>query len=161
MGTSIGAAIDYLVAALPALVVVADSTAVVADNYPTVSSQSMVFIGRSDPENAIGGDGSQMIVALGAGRREEDYIIPCFVSVYRTGPAQKPSRDAALAIFDVVARLVATDMTFGGLLQMGRRAAIQSFQLVQTRDSEDTGASGSMRLALVVFNIRILNSYTP
>ena len=161
MGTSIGGAIDYLVAQLPALISAVDSTAVVADNEPSVTAQSMVVIGRTDPENATAAAGSQIIASLGALRREESYVIPCFVTVYRQGPSQKTARDAAIALFDVVAHLIATDPTLGGLLLMGRKALIDSMQLIQTRDSEDTGASGAMRLALVLFNIQVTNTYIP
>ena len=161
MGTSLGGAIDYLVASLPALVVAVDATAVVADNYPTVTSQSMVVIGRTDPDSASGGDGSQMVVQLGAGRREENYVIPCFVSVYRPGPTQKKARDAAIALFDVVAHLIAGDPTLGSLLQMGRAAYMDRMQLVQTRDSEDAGGAGAMRLAIIAFDIHVSNSYIP
>ena len=161
MGTSVGAAIDYIVAALPPLVTAVDPTAVVVDNDPMFSSQSIVVIGRTEPENAMAADGSQMIVILGAGRREENYLIPCFISVYRQGPAQKPARDAAIALFDVVGHLIASDVTLGGVLQQGRRAEIQKMQLVQTRDSNDTGDSGAMRLAIVVFDIHVSNTYIP
>ena len=161
MGTSIGAAIDYIVAALPAPLILVDPTAVVVDNDPSVSAQSMVIIGRTEPENALAADGSQMIVSLGAGRREENYLIPCFISVYRQGPQQKPARDAAIALFDVVAHLIASDVTLGGLLQQGRRAVVDRMQLVQTRDSGDTGDSGAMRLAMVVFDIQVTNTYIP
>lgn len=161
MGTSMGAAIDYLVSTLPTLITAVDSSAVVVDNDPSVSSQSMVVIGRTEPENALAADGSQLIVALGAGRREEEYLIPCFVSVYRQGPAQKPARDAALALFDVVAHLVAVDPTLGGVLLQGRSAYIDKAQLVQTRDSADTGESGALRLALVAFDIHCKNHYIP
>ena len=161
MGTSLGGAIDYLVAALPTLLTAVDSTALVVDNYPTKTSQAMVIIGRSDPDSAMAGDGTQMIVQLGAGRREESYSIPCFISVYRPGPTQKPARDAAIALFDVVAHLVAADPSLGSLLQLGRMAYIERMQLVQTRDSEDAGGAGSMRLALLSFDIHVSNSYIP
>ena len=161
MGTSIGGAIDYIVANLPAPVAAVDATAVVADNDPIVTSKSLVVIGRNSPEDGTAADGSQMIVVLGANERQEGYTIPCFVSVYRPGPAQKPARDAAIALFDVVGHLIAADVTLGGLLQQGRRAEIQKMQLVQTRDSNDTGDSGAMRLALITFDINCTNTYAP
>ena len=161
MGTSVGGAIDYLIAKLPALLTAVDSTAIVVDNEPFVTSQSLVVIGRTEPENALAADGAQMVVQLGAGRREENYVIPCFVSVYRPGPAQKPARDAAITLFDTVAHLVASDPSLGGLLQMGRAAFIDRMQLVQTRDAGDTGESGAMRLGLIIFDIHVSNSYIP
>ena len=161
MGTSVGAAIDYIVANLTPAVIAIDSTAVVVDNDPSFSSQSMVVIGRTEPENAMAADGSQMIINLGASERQEDYNIPCFISVYRQGPAQKPARDAAIALFDATAHLIAADVTLGNLLRKGRRAEIARMQLVQTRDSNDTGDSGAMRLALIVFDIHVMNTYIP
>ena len=119
MGTSVGAAIDYIVATLTPAVIAIDATAVVVDNDPTFSSTSMVVIGRTEPENAMAADGSQMIINLGAQERQEDYNIPCFISVYRQGPAQKPARDAAIALFDATAHLIAADVTLGGLLRKG------------------------------------------
>lgn len=161
MGTSLGGAIDYLVAALPTLLTAVDSTALVVDNYPTKTSQAMVIIGRGDPDSAMAADGSQMVVNLGAGRREESYNVPCFISVYRNGPTQKPARDAAIALFDVVAHLVAADPTLGGLLQLGRAAYMDRMQLVQTRDAEDAGGAGAMRLAMIAFDIHVSNTYVP
>ena len=161
MGTSVGAAIDYIVATLTPAVLAVDATAIVVDNDPMFSSQSIVVIGRTDPENAMAGDGSQMIVSLGALERQEDYVIPCFISVYRQGPAQKPARDAAIALFDATAHMIAADVTLGNLLRKGRRAEIARMQLVQTRDSNDTGDAGAMRLAIIVFDIHVTNTYVP
>jgi hypothetical protein len=161
MGTSVGAAIDYIVTSLPALLTAAIPTAVVADNEPALTSDSLVVIGRTDPENALGGDGTQLIVSLGANTRLEEYVIPCFVQVYRPGPAQKTARDAAVTLFDVVARLIASDPTLGGVLLKGRYAFIDKMQLIQTRDSADTGSSGAMRLAVITFNIHANNLYNP
>ena len=161
MGTSVGAAIDYIVANLTPAVIAVDPAAIVVDNDPMFSSYSMVVVGRTDPENAMAGDGSQMIINLGASERQEDYVIPCYVSVYRPGPQQKPARDAAIALFDATAHLIAADVTLGGLLRKGRRAEIARMQLVQTRDSNDTGDAGSMRLAIIVFDIHVTNTYVP
>ena len=161
MGTSVGAAIDYIVATLTPAVLAVDATAIVVDNDPMFSSSSIVVIGRTDPENAMAGDGSQMIVSLGALERQEDYVIPCFISVYRQGPAQKPARDAAIALFDATAHMIAADVTLGNLLRKGRRAEIARMQLVQTRDSNDTGDAGAMRLAIIVFDIHVMNTYVP
>ena len=161
MGTSVGAAIDYIVATLTPAVIAVDPAAIVVDNDPMFSSQSIVVIGRTDPENAMAGDGSQMIINLGALERQEDYVIPCFISVYRQGPAQKPARDAAIALFDATAHMIAADVTLGNLLRKGRRAEIARMQLVQTRDSNDTGDAGAMRLAIIVFDIHVTNTYVP
>jgi hypothetical protein len=159
MGTSIGQAIDYLVAQLPSLVTAVDPTALVVDNYPAYVSDSMVFIGRTAPGDSNATTGSQTIVTLGANKAEESYNIPCYISVYRPGPAQKPSRDAAIALFDVVAHLVATDRTFGGILLQGRYAYIDHFNIEQTLDSEEAGESGTLRTTWISFDITARNHY--
>jgi hypothetical protein len=169
MGTSIGQAIDYFCygvnpktgTTLAADLVAVDSTAVLVDAYPLQQSQSMVFIGRTDPANAQAPNGAQQPVTLGLGTRDEEYSIPCFISVVRQGPAQKPARDAAIALLDVVNRWLAADPTLGGALKGGRIAYLSTVSLVQTRDTEDTGEAGSIRLAWLTFDILARNHYTP
>jgi hypothetical protein len=167
MGVSIGAAIDYLMTGTPAggtaladALTAVDPVALLSDNDPTMSSQSMVFIGRTDPENASTATGTRQFIVLGAQRSEEDYIIPCYISVTRPGPAQKPARDAALALFDAVAHFVQADLTLGGVLTNGRSANIADLTLTQTRDDTDT-AGGALRIAWVMFGIQCRNLYTP
>jgi len=166
MGVSIGAAIDYLMTGsnpggtLGAALTAVDATALLSDNDPTLTSQSMVYIGRTDPDNANAATGSRQFIVLGAGRSQEDYIIPCFISVNRPGPAQKPARDAALALFDVIAHFVQLDLTLGGVLTQGRFANISELTLTQTRDDADT-AGGAMQVAWVMFGIHCTNHYIP
>jgi len=168
MGISVGAAIDYLVSGtspslgltLSAMLASVDSTALLSDNDPSQFSQSMVFIGRADPSNAEAGTGSRQYIELGAGRSQEDYSIPCYISVTRDGPAQKPARDAAIALFDVVAKFVHSDLTLGGVLLQGRSAYISSVTLTQTRDETDT-AGGALRVAWLMFYIHASNYYNP
>lgn len=165
MGTSIGGAFDYLVAGvnpntsttLLAALNTVDPTAVLIDSVPTKVSQSMVIIGKAEPESVMGQSGSQQLIVLGAGRSTEDYEIPCFVYAYRDGPNPKPARDAALALFDVVAGWLATDRTLGGVLLQGRIADISSVTLNQDVDGE----SGATRLAWLSFSIHCKNHYIP
>lgn len=169
MGTSIGAAIDYLVAGvnpvtsttLAADLVAAVPDAVLVDNFPLTQSESMVFIGRVDPDDAQANNGSQIPLTLGGGTRDEDYEIPCYITTSRPGPQQKPARDAAIALFDALAHWVATDPTLGGILHGGRYAHISNISLVQTRDSEDAGKAGALRIAWIKFDIHAQNHYTP
>jgi hypothetical protein len=169
MGTSIGQAIDYFVSGtnpvtgttLAADLTAVDPTALLVDAYPTKQSQSMVFIGRTDPENAQAPNGSQTPVTLGMNTRDEEYSIPCYISTTRQGPAQKPARDAALALLDVVAHWLAADPSLNGALKGGRYAYLSTINLVQTRDVEDTGSAGSLRLAWLTFDILARNHYTP
>lgn len=169
MGTSIGRAIDYFVSGvnaktgttLAADLTVVDPAALLVDAYPSQQSQSMVFIGRTDPENAQAPNGSQQPVTLGLGTRDEEYSIPCYISVSRQGPEQKPARDAAIALLDVVNHWLAADPTLGGVLTNGRIAYLSTVNLVQTRDEEDTGQAGSLRLAWLTFDILARNHYIP
>lgn len=167
MGVSVGQAIDYLFTGtstaggtlLDALRAV-DSTAVLADNEPTAGSQSMIFIGRADPGAAVAGTGTRQYMTLGAGRSEESYSIPCYISVTRPGPTQKPARDAALALFDAVAHFLQGDLTLGGVLLAGRYAQLSTVTLTQTLDEGDTGG-GAVRSAFVAFDIHCTNLYIP
>lgn len=155
MGTSIAAAIDYIVTTLAAPLTAVDSTAVVVDGIPATISQSMVVIGKSGPESVDAATGSQLAVVLGMNRESEDYEIPCFAYAFRDGPLVKPARDAAVALFDVVAHFVANDRTFGGILLNGRSAEIQNLQLTQ-----DVG-DGAQRIVMLTFSIHCKNHYTP
>lgn len=167
MGVSIGQAIDYLCTGtntsgttLLAALTVVDSTVVLADNEPMSSSQSMVFVGRADPGNAEAGSGTRQYMVLGAGRAEEAYTIPCFISVMRPGPAQKPARDAALALFDAFAHFIQADLTLGGVLLQGRYAQLSQVTLTQTLDENDTGG-GAFRTAFMTFDLHCTNHYIP
>jgi hypothetical protein len=165
MGTSIGGAIDYFVAGtnpiqattLLAALQAADPSAVVIDGIATKASQSMVVIGKAEPDSVTAQTGSQQLLVLGAGRATEDYEIPCFVYAYRPGPTMKPARDAALALFDVVAHFIATDRTLGGLLLQGRVAEISSVILNQDIDDE----TGATHMAWLSFPIHCRNHYIP
>jgi hypothetical protein len=173
MGTSIGRAIDYLISGvvnnassdingktlLQALQTV-DKTVVLADNTPETTSQSTVFIGRAQPDDAETATATRQFIVLGAGRSQEEYDIPCYIGVARPGPAQKPARDAALALFDVVAHFISADLSLGGVLMQGRVANLSSANLTQTRDEEDTD-DGAMRVAWVMFTIHCANHYIP
>lgn len=157
MGTSIAAAIDYLVSGLATPLTSADSAAVVVDGIATKMSESMVFIGKAGPDSATAQTGSQALLVLGAGRAQEDYEIPCFAYAYRPGPTVKTARDAAVLLFDTVAHFVAADRTFGGLLLQGRFAEISNVELVQDVDDE----TGATRIVWLSFSIHVRNHYIP
>lgn len=165
MGTSIGGAIDYFVSGtnpntsntLLTAVQAVDSTAVLVDGVATTVSQSMVVIGKAEPDLVTAQTGSQQLLVLGAGRSTEDYEIPCFVYAYRDGPAVKPARDAALAMFDVVAHWLAADRTLGNLLLQGRVADLAGVTLNQ----DVAGDTGATRLVWLSFNIHCRNHYIP
>ncbi len=165
MGTSIGGAIDYFVSGtnpntattLLAALQAVDPTVTLIDGIPASVSQSMVVIGKADPDSVMAQSGSQQLIVLGAGRSTEDYEIPCFVYAYRDGPTIKPARDAAIALFDVVAHFVAADRTLGNLLLQGRVADISEVTLSQ----DVAGDTGATRLVWLSFNIHCRNHYIP
>lgn len=160
MGTSIGAVIDYLVAGLPAPLAAIDPLVRVVDNQPNADSDSWVNVGRSADDHGAAGDPENVYTELGAGRIEETYTLPGYVQVYRPGPAQKPARDAAIALIDGIVRFVHADPTLGGILTRGRVGIMSRLSLTQTEDDDDTGG-GDLRLALIGFELTIRNTYIP
>lgn len=159
MGTSVGKAIDWLVATLPTPVVAADPYAIVCDGWPTADAQSYVVIGRESPEIALAGDGQQDLIVLGVGSAEEDYNIPCHVQAKRPGAPMKPARDAAIALFDVVAHTIAGDRTLGGALLGGRYARIQKVSITQDLNNESNPGAGHM--VTINFEVHCTNHYQP
>ena len=165
MGTSIGPAIDYLIAGtnpvtgttLMTDLFTADATITLVDGIASSISQSMVFIGKATPDSLSTQTGSQQLLVLGAGRSQEEYDIPCFVYAYRPGPKIKPARDAAIALFDAVAHWVAADRTLGGILLQGRIAEITNVELDQSIDGE----SGALCIVSLRFTIHCRNHYIP
>jgi hypothetical protein len=162
MGTATGAAIDYLVAQLPAVLTAIDPTVVVIDAWATsgTESQSQVWVGKDAQMNAEGALGSRLFLEIGAGKVTESVDIPCFIYCRRPGPAQKPARDASLAIFDAVVLLVMSDMTLGGVILGGRIAQVHDLKLSQTSSSKDT-AGGATAIAGVEFTLHFENHYKP
>jgi hypothetical protein len=156
MGTSIAQAIDYIVAGIAAPLTAADPTAVVADGIAPSVSQSMVLIGKSAPDAVDSASGSQVAAVLGANRESEDYVIPCFAYAFRPGPTVKPARDAAVALFDVVAHFIASDRSLGGVLKQGRYCEISSIAINQDHDE-----AGSQVIVWIPFSIHCKNHYTP
>ena len=161
MGTSIGAVIDYLVTGLVAPLKVIDATVQVADNEPGLNSQSLVVIGRSGPDAGDAGSVANEYLELGSALLEETWTLDGYVDCFRPGPAQKPARDAALALYDGVLHFLQADLTLGGNLHRGRYASLTTVTLTQTQDADDTGDSGALRRAVVSFTLRIPNTYTP
>lgn len=165
MGTSIGPAIDYLISGTNAVtgttlkndLLAVDVAATLVDGIAVLISQSMVFIGKASPDSLSAQAGSQQLLVLGAGRSQEEYDIPCFAYTYRPGPAFKPARDAAIALFDAVAHWIAADHTLGGILQQGRIAEITNVELDQSIDDE----TGAMCIVSLRFTIHCRNHYIP
>ena len=157
MGTSIGAAIDYIVAGLVAPATAADPSAVVVDGVHASVSQTMILIGKAELESVTALTGQQQPLVLGANRREEEYDIPCLIYAARPGPTVKPARDAAITQFDVVAHFIANDQTLGGILLQGRSAFISSVSINQ----DVAGDAGAERICWIPFSIHARNHYIP
>lgn len=161
MGTSIGAAIDYLVTETVAPCQAVDPVAVVVDSWPAAITYSMVYIGRTSADVATTSDGTEQALALGMNSRDEEYSIPCFIQCARPGPEQKPSRDAAIALFDAVNDVIAKDMTLGGALKSRTGALVDNIRVIQTRNTADTGQAGSLRITTITFDVHCTNKYIP
>lgn len=155
MGSTIGKAFDYLIPNLVAGAQAVDPNAEVADNTPLTAAPSLIVIGREAPDSTDSGAPELSYNTLGQGRVEESYVIPGHVYAARPGPGVKDARDAAVALADVVIRLVQSDQTLGGLLN--RYALLTTMTLLQSDDPGDTGAEAWCSIS---FGIEVLNTYT-
>lgn len=156
-GTVVGAAIDYVVAQLAAPALVVADDAMVIDGLTNDEwSTSMIWVGRTAPDDLQAAVGTRSIPVLGRRPVDEVWRIDGFCDARREGTAQKVSRDAALALFDVVAHLVGTDPSLGGLLTSGWYVLAPNAQLVQP-DPPQTAWSRSV----VLWTIEIRNRYSP
>ena len=175
--TSIGAAIDYLVGifttgfvgkdiygnplTVPALSTI-NPLVEVADNIPQTDSGAWVVVGRSDPGTESQVSATAQYQVLGRQRITESYQLPGMILVYGSGPDQKTTRDAALALFAGVNKLVWADPTLGGVLQDGRIGMVAGFTFSQPDDPTDSStSSGGGVAASVAFDLQVENSYIP
>ena len=175
MGTSIAAAIDYLVTNLrsgrtvqhplygqlvvPALNTI-DPNVEVADNFLTSTDSPWVAVGRTTLDDDNGVDADAQYLVLGAQEIEESYTIPVLVMVEQDGTDQKTCRDAAVALYDGIVRLVWADPSLGGLLRRGRIAMVSNLAMTQPPPNPDSGtASGAAVSTTVSLSIQIKNTY--
>lgn len=161
MGTVIGAAIDYLVNGLPGVLTPIDPIVYVADNEPAYQTQSLVVVGRQGPQSGVAANGADEYRELGAARLDEAWSLDLYIQCFRPGPAQKPARDAVLALYDGLIKFLHSDPTLDGIVLMGRYAQVGRTQLTQTQDDADTGTSGDLRMAQISLEIAIPNTYIP
>jgi hypothetical protein len=161
MGTSIGAALDYLIDELPSALGAIVPEVVVADGWPEQISDSYVVIGRTNVEDASAADGNLEWIYVGQGRIEETYQLPGYIECTRPGPSQKPARQAVLDLWDGLVKFIHDDPSLGGLIDSGRVALPSMLSLGQTADAGDTGASGQERRAVLPFEIRVQHTYIP
>jgi len=159
MGTSWGAVIDYLVTGLPALLTAAQGDAELSDNVPLVAGVTGVVIGRAGTESGDAGAGTNEYAAIGRGRIQETFTVPGYIQCWRPGPTQKPARDAAISLLDVIAKFVAADPTLEKILTQGRIALTGQMSFHQTEDADDL--AGEALYAGIDFELQVQNTYTP
>lgn len=177
MGTSIGPAIDYLVAlfgsgftgtdlygqplTVPPLSTI-NAGVIIGDTRPDSSGDVYVVVGRQSDQADSEVTATAQYQVLGRQRITESYTLPGHILVLGQGPDQKPTRDAALALFDGVTKLVWADPTLGGVLQDGRIGLVSQFTLGQPDEPTEVQASaGGGVAASVSFGIQVDNSYVP
>lgn len=167
MGTSYGAAIDYLITGinpvasqtlLTALLAV-DLTVVLADTLPTANQQSLVVIGRPDFDQTNSIDGNSSYQVMGKQKIEEEYDLHGYIECYRDGPAVKTVRDAVLALYDAVVHFIWQDPTFNNTFADGRIGYVSVTSLSITGGTTTT--PGDQRMGLLNFAIHIKNPYVP
>lgn len=157
-GTALGAATDYLVAQLQPLATAAVADALVIDaNTNDEHSDSEIWIGRHAPQDLTVGPGVRGIPVLGTRRVDEQWTINGFIDARRDGTDQKTSRDAALALWDVLCRLVAVDPSLGGVLSSPWYAQLANVQL-EYPDPPQTAMSRTVLLWGVQIKNRVLYS---
>jgi hypothetical protein len=118
-------------------------------------------VGRHRPRRlgaGRSGTGTASTRSLGGERIEEDYTLPCFVHVILDGSVQKPARDAAIALFDGIVRVVHADPTLGGISREGP-VGLASPAVVDA-DAERRRHRGGDRDA-ATSSIDIHNTYIP
>ena len=151
--TAVGAATDYLVTQLQPLAAAAVADALVIDaNTNDEHSDSEIWIGRRGPQDLTAGPGVRGIPVLGTRRVDEEWTIAGFVDCRREGTDQKGSRDPALALWDVLCRLVATDPSLGGVLSSPWYAQLAAAQ-IEYPDPPQTAASRTV----ITFGLKIKN----
>lgn len=157
MGTAIGATIDYLFAQLPAPCVAAQPDCVVVDGVSRGPvSRTMLWIGKSQPDDVQAASGPRVFPVLGVRQVQESFTIPCFIDVMRDGVYQTAARSAAISLYDVVCHLLVTDPGLGGTLSGGWYAQIKQAVLRQP----EVVTQASVR-AVVTFEIEATNRYQP
>lgn len=155
MGTTVGAVIDYLVTNLAAPATAAISDALVIDAYTNDDlSPHMIWIGRPLPVEIDSAAGDREIPVMGRRTIDEEWDIGSFIDCKAEGTAQKTSRDQAIALFDVVAHLIGTDPSLGGLLVSGWYIELPLARMIQV-DPEKTAWTRTV----IAFTARVRNRY--
>lgn len=147
MGSSIPAAVDYLVAAIRGLDE-AQPPVAVSDGWPTTRSDTEIVIGidTDDGETAVTGAYAEL------SREEYEGVeVPCVIAVHRAGQnASSRARTDAYALLDAVKALVASDRRFGGAIRPGMPARVVRWSMQQTSSAQQAGEGRVCVLTFVV-----------
>jgi hypothetical protein len=171
MGTSMGAAIDYLVdkftngitgtnaAGQPvtyAGLSSVDKYVEVADGKTLTSDSPWVTVGCSGPNQDTDVSITADYMVLGRQRIDESYSIPCEVIQYGPEEQQAATRAACVALFDRCVQIVWADPTLGGLIKNGKIAHIARATLSQPQPERGDGTA-----AMIQFSVDVENAYIP
>ena len=171
-GTSVAAAIDYLVdkclhgftsppdtpggaRAIPALTAV-DKNVQVTDGPAGSSSGPWVTIGFAGPQQDTAIPVTIDYKIFGRRRIDEEYTL--LIDIITNGPEdqQSATRLAAAALHDAVVLIVWGDPTLGGVLQNGRSAHVAQAAWIQPPASTGSGTAAAIQLS-----VSVKNSYNP
>lgn len=146
MGSSIPAAVDYLVAQVTALPECA-LPVVVYDGWPLRDADVAVAIGVVPEGEDI--DVEVVHAQLGANLEYETPVVPCIVWARKVAgdptKATKQARDAAFAIYDAIVAKVRADRTLGGAVRSGA-AIVTGLRMDQTSDAPEAGEGRTCEL---------------
>jgi hypothetical protein len=159
--SSVPAVLDALLAIVTDLV--ADSVQVTDGPIrDSAVPEDQIYIGAGvvdANEDATAASGQRTAPYVGNRKIDEDYLVACGISTYR-GESQKAARDAAYALFDLIAnRLSDATTTPPGWTLAGtvnRWAVLQDVSLDQTLPEE----GAKPYYAFLPFNVRVKNQLT-
>jgi hypothetical protein len=159
MGSAIAPVFTYLLAQLPPVVQAVDTTGVVFDGWADAPADTVLVVGATAPGNQVAADETRTYLELGARKVNEEFFVPCFIGVQTGGTDLAIPRATALAIFDGIVSLIASDMTLGGALLNGRWAEISDIGFTQ----EPLAVTGAMdgRQVVLSFRVHCRNYYSP
>lgn len=162
MSSAIGAAFTYLLAQLPAVIQAVDANGIIVDGpvAPALPPPPtpMLFVGATDPQNGVATQGTRNYLELGGRKVNEEFFIPCYIDSSVGDTNQAAARNIALAVYDGVVHLIASDLTLGGALLNGRWAEITDIQMVMT---ETEAEADDGRRCVITFKVHCLNHYQP
>lgn len=159
-GSSIPAAIDYLLTLAQQAATAVGVGTIVSDGWPAGIGESMFGVGADRPPETV--DGSQAAGLLnyrdlGARTVDETYGVPCYIYSGSGGTSQSTVRLASFALWNAFFPLLRADLTLGGALGNGNNyARISDFGIEGPKSAEE---AGSGRYCLLTFTVVCENRY--